>query len=300
MGTAEITVVIAAYNAAPFLDVTFQSISWQTLLPREVILIDDASEDETSRVVERWIGKLPITCITNQTNLGVGASRNIGLRAASTDVIAIMDADDMWLPEHLEVMFECLAEKDVIVSPRAVVWQSGTGLELTRQYASDVPPRRQQFESLCSNNFVFAGVMARRSVFHELGLYPDERVAEDYLLWLKATSRGKYIVKPDRVTVLYRRHAHSLARIDSSLYASVRNTLDRHRADFGPREQKGLANAARNLAMREHLARFDEDRENGQTHIRQHLLPVLARGSLRLKVSALVRLFGYSRKFRYQ
>jgi glycosyltransferase involved in cell wall biosynthesis len=98
-----ISVVIPAYNAGPFIAETLESVLSQTYSHREIIVVDDGSTDDTEQVVQPYLGR---TRFIRQKNTGEGGARNAGLRAATGDYIAFLDADDLWLPEKLEVQLQ--------------------------------------------------------------------------------------------------------------------------------------------------------------------------------------------------
>ncbi len=93
-----ISVIIPAYNAAAYIERALQSVLNQSRPADEIIVINDGSTDATSEILKRYKGK---TRIIEQVNAGVSAARNTGIRAASGDWIAFLDADDEWLPEKL-------------------------------------------------------------------------------------------------------------------------------------------------------------------------------------------------------
>jgi glycosyltransferase involved in cell wall biosynthesis len=92
-----ISVVIPAYNAESFLADTIHAARAQTLAPLEIIVVDDGSTDDTSDVAKG------LGCrVIRQANGGVCVARNTGILAARGDWIALLDHDDLWLPEKLE------------------------------------------------------------------------------------------------------------------------------------------------------------------------------------------------------
>jgi glycosyltransferase involved in cell wall biosynthesis len=93
-----ISVIIPAYNAAAYIERALQSVLNQTRAAEEIIVINDGSTDATSEILKQYKGKIRII---EQVNAGVSAARNTGIRAASGDWIAFLDADDEWLPEKL-------------------------------------------------------------------------------------------------------------------------------------------------------------------------------------------------------
>jgi len=101
---ADVSVVIPAYNATAFLAETLASVFAQTLPPAEIIVVDDGSTDDTARIAR----DLGVTVIS-RANGGISAARNTGIRAARCEYVALLDADDLWMPEKLEVQLAALA-----------------------------------------------------------------------------------------------------------------------------------------------------------------------------------------------
>jgi glycosyltransferase involved in cell wall biosynthesis len=98
-----ISIIIPTYNAEPYIGETLDSVLSQTYPRREIIVVDDGSTDRTPQCLEAYSSTIRYL---RQENAGAGAARNAGLKAASGDYIAFLDADDLWLPEKLEVQLE--------------------------------------------------------------------------------------------------------------------------------------------------------------------------------------------------
>jgi glycosyltransferase involved in cell wall biosynthesis len=98
-----VSVVITAYNASRYLPETLESALAQTHSQREIILVDDGSTDETSARIEPYLSHIRLI---QREHRGLAAARNAGLRAANGEFIALLDADDLWLPEKLEVQIQ--------------------------------------------------------------------------------------------------------------------------------------------------------------------------------------------------
>ena len=92
----KISVVIPAYNAARFLPRCLKSVFAQTLQPEEVIVVDDGSTDSTAEVAEALGAR-----VINRRNGGLSAARNTGIKGASSEWIALLDADDLWARDKL-------------------------------------------------------------------------------------------------------------------------------------------------------------------------------------------------------
>jgi len=101
-----VSIVIPAYNAAPFIAETLESALAQTHAHREVIVVDDGSTDDTESRVAPYLGRIRYV---RQANAGAAAARNAGLRMAAGDYIAFLDADDVWQPEKLEIQLRVAA-----------------------------------------------------------------------------------------------------------------------------------------------------------------------------------------------
>lgn len=102
-GGGQVSVIIAAYNAAPFLHRAVNSALQQTLPPLQVLVIDDCSTDGTADVGRRLAANDPrVRVLALDENGGPAKARNVGIDQAQGEWIAILDADDAFLPDRLE------------------------------------------------------------------------------------------------------------------------------------------------------------------------------------------------------
>jgi glycosyltransferase involved in cell wall biosynthesis len=104
---ATVSVLIPAFNARHFIEEALDSVAAQTLLPVEIVVVDDGSVDSTADVVENWTARtgMPVKLI-RQANQGVPVARNRGMAEAAGEWVALLDADDLWLPNHLAVLMQ--------------------------------------------------------------------------------------------------------------------------------------------------------------------------------------------------
>src|SRR5690348_3025712 len=107
---ANISVIIPAYNAANCIQRAIDSALAQTLPPREVIVVDDGSTDETPRLVVSYGERVHLI---QQSNAGPGAARNRAVRASRGEWLAMLDADDSWLPQKLERQLAYIGDPEV-------------------------------------------------------------------------------------------------------------------------------------------------------------------------------------------
>lgn len=97
----KISVVIPAYNAAASIKAALESCLAQTVQPHEIIVVDDASTDDTVEIVQHYDS---VTLLQQTKNAGPSAARNRGWDAATGDIVAFLDSDDRWLPEKLAIV----------------------------------------------------------------------------------------------------------------------------------------------------------------------------------------------------
>ncbi|HRB03908.1 MAG TPA: glycosyltransferase family A protein, partial [Ilumatobacteraceae bacterium] len=91
----DVSVVIPAYNAGPFIDAAIESIVTQDSPPDEIIVVDDGSSDDTAKRCAEWGDRVHLI---RQARHGVGRARNVGVDTATGRLLAFLDADDLWMP----------------------------------------------------------------------------------------------------------------------------------------------------------------------------------------------------------
>ena len=95
----KVSVAIPCYNAGSTIAETLDSILAQTRPPDEIIVADDCSTDNSREIIARYP---TVRLVCQAKNSGCASSRNLAIRASTGDVVAIVDADDLWYPDHLE------------------------------------------------------------------------------------------------------------------------------------------------------------------------------------------------------
>ncbi len=211
----EFSVVIPAYNSAEFINDTIETALDQTYAPLEVIVVDDGSRDDTAAVVRQRFGDR--VRVIQQENAGPNAARNYGIREAAGDWIALLDADDLWLPEKLDRQATCVAD--------------GVGIVHCFN-RNDLPihkPNARQdvtFEVLWNRNFIGTSTtILSKAAWESVGGFDEDRNligAEDYNMWLRVAAAGFRIVTLREGLCLYTPAENSLA---SQLLRVVRAEL---------------------------------------------------------------------------
>lgn len=220
-------VALAVLNGTATVDEALASVAWQWRQADAVVVVDDGSTDATAGRVGRWADRLPLTVVRHPANRGLWAARNSGIDALGTDLVAFLDADDVWLPDHLGSLEE-LAGPGQIVSPSALEWVPGeavrpravgadrkTGGRITSRSA--VATRRR----LITENFLFSGSMVSLTDVRAVGGCRPFPASEDWDLWLRMVRRGCEVRVCPAPTVLYRRHPASMSHALGCLPADV-------------------------------------------------------------------------------
>lgn len=197
--------MIPAYEAAPVLDTTLASVVAQTRVPDEIVVVDDGSADATTAVAERWASLAPVR-VVRQGNQGPAAARRAGVAATAAPLLAFVDADDVWLPDHLSVAAAIHERRGGLVSPDAYSWRPGEPLPgKTRRARFPIPPARQQRTRILRENFVFSSVLVSRADYDDVGGFRDGVTgAEDWDLWIRMVRHGIVVHGTQGPTWLYR------------------------------------------------------------------------------------------------
>ncbi len=101
-----VSVIIPGYNTGTFIAETLEGVLGQTYGHREIIVVDDGSTDDTEKRIKPYLGRIRYI---RHENAGAAEARNAGLHAARGDYIAFLDADDLWLPEKLQIQLQVAA-----------------------------------------------------------------------------------------------------------------------------------------------------------------------------------------------
>ena len=124
VGPQSVSVVIRTYNRARHTAIAIRSVLDQTVRPEEVIVVDDASTDETADIMEILAHDNPIIKLVRlDHNRGMAVAQEVGVGAAVGDLIAFLDSDDVWDPCHLENAIAAVA-----THPTAVLLYARYGL----------------------------------------------------------------------------------------------------------------------------------------------------------------------------
>jgi glycosyltransferase involved in cell wall biosynthesis len=205
---ATVGVIIPAYNAAKTLAIALESVASQTFDDWQILLVDDGSTDNTAQVVAPFLERFgPKIKFIQQENRGLPAARNTAIRSSTTEFLALLDADDVWLPCRLEESVKILRER-----PRAGLAYGG--ITCIDQHGH--PTGTFQGNSQCSEGRIAPQIYMRRvdlpcptltfrrSCIQQVGLFDETmRATEDRDLCLRIALRYEVAFVP-RVIAFYR------------------------------------------------------------------------------------------------
>lgn len=254
-----VDVLIPVRWPAPWLAETLEFVGQQTLKPHAVIVAIHGNEGDVSGLVDLApLASMNIVRVPIEATLS--DVRNAAFSASTSVLIAPLDSDDLWHPDHLAALSRHFHdnEKLTLVGGGAdYMDESGSPLG----QGGRVSPRRPDLQLLIRNPFVQSAVMFRRSAALDVDGYQDCKAAEDLLLWLSLAGSGGILRIDPTVRVNYRLHAPT---------QTSGSAMDSQDVD-------GIWQARRALARRRHIperiARVGPDR-SVRTHIRQNFTPV--------------------------
>lgn len=212
-----VSVAIPAYNAAEFLEETVASVRSQTTSDWELIIVDDGSTDRTPEIADRAAASDSRIRSINQENRGVGAARNAAIEVASADWIALLDADDQFLPQKLERQLTAAATGDCDMIYGAVEVFGETGLRSYDKWRTDEAEFRLNASEgawrMIGHNFVpLSSTVVRRELLNEVGGFSEDpalHMVEDLQMWLRLLGRGARLRFLPHADTRYRIHGEN-------------------------------------------------------------------------------------------
>jgi glycosyltransferase involved in cell wall biosynthesis len=205
-----VSIIIPAYNVAPYISETLESVFAQTFDNYEVIVVNDGSPDtqELEREIKSYSGRIRYL---TQENQGASVARNTGLHAARGEFIAFLDADDLWLPNYLEEQMKFIGERgcDLVCADATFFGDARTeGQTYMDTLMRDAPPNGDvTFLELVDAkiSLITSGIVARRAPVMNAGLFDQAlRNAQDFDLWLRLVLGGARLSYQRKVLLKYR------------------------------------------------------------------------------------------------
>lgn len=208
----DVTVVIPCYNSETTIERAIKSVASQTLLPKEIIIVDDCSSNIDSQVVleaikDSYTNLLDIKIIYAEKNGGAGTARNLGCNEARCEYIAFLDSDDVWHTKKLEIQYTYMKNhRDVyftchhmeIIRDNDACFFSKS-IEVTEKDIIHINPIRYLFKHYPRGGT--SSVIIKKA---DLKFENGKRYSEDYLLWLEYCFQYKGILLNVELAAAYK------------------------------------------------------------------------------------------------
>lgn len=203
----KISIIIPTYNAERYITEAIDSVLSQTYKNIEIIVVDDGSTDNTENVLKIYIDQNKITYLKKE-NGGPASARNLGIRFATGDYTALLDADDTWRNDKLAKQIDFLIRNslDLVFTDRFFI-----GAENMKDWVSDY--KHSTVHLIRENYITTSSVLIKTEILKQHPFGEDKRLfaVEDFDLWLKlAFKKYKFVYLPEKLTG-YRIHPNQIS-----------------------------------------------------------------------------------------
>lgn len=251
-----VDVIVPAYNAARYLSVAIESVRAQTFEDWRIVLVNDGSTDDTAAIASRYAGQLGAKLkYVEQPNQGLPAARNAAIRNSSAEYLALLDADDVWLPQRLEASLQCFENRPAVgLSYGFIAWIDAQG-KILRTFAE----RQKHGEGkiapyiyMRSVHLPCPTITFRRKCVEEVGLFDESlRATEDRDLWLRIALRYEVALVPS-LLAHYRTSAGSMSSDPERMLQAQLRFIGKH---YGA---AGCGRMARRIALSRSYQQYAE------------------------------------------
>lgn len=228
-----ISIVIPAYNVSGYIGDALRSVFIQDFKNYEVIVVNDGSSDTLAleKVMEPYRDRIHYI---HQENCGISAARNAALRVARGELIALLDADDVWMEGKLTHQLEFMKQGqfDMVYADALLIgdvpWPAGT--TFMDRSPSDGPVTLNSLLDL-SVTVVVSTVIMRKEVVELAGSFDesDRNIVEDFDLWLRMARAGARIGYEKKIVAQYRYRSDSISASRVKLHEAALRVLEKTR-----------------------------------------------------------------------
>ena len=223
-----VSVIIPTFNRLSLISRAINSVLSQTIKPFEIIVVDDGSRDNTSNFIKN---KYKSVKLIKQKNLGVSKARNVGIKNSSGDWIALLDSDDEWKKNKLEVQIKSLSEYDYYsVCHTNEIWiRNGIRVNQKKRhqkYGGYIFDKCLDICRISPSSIIF-----KKNIINEVGWFDEGlSICEDYDLWLRITANYKILFIDKPLINKYGGHSDQLSKsvkgIEAYRIKSLENLLN--------------------------------------------------------------------------
>ena len=223
---SSVSVLIPARGDSPYISETLQSIELNSLLPREVIIIDDGLTEVALSNIKVFHERLPVK-ITKSEGNGLVDALNTGLRVASEEFICRIDSDDLMLPERIKTQLNSLSLNSQLVaigSQCVYINEDSTELSISNYSVGNLNDN-PEFQKKCliahPSTMYYLDSALSIGGYRSLFSWNGTDIAEDFDFWLRLSGIGQILIT-DQVLTKYRQHNKQISSI--SMYGQILGT----------------------------------------------------------------------------
>lgn len=196
-----VSVVMPSYNTGKYIKASIESVLNQTYKDFELLIVDDASTDDTLSIVDSFLKDERIKCFRNQVNKGAAECRNLALREARGRWIAFLDSDDLWMPQKLEKQVDFMRKNGYAFSYTNYAEMDYQGKRNGKSITGPKQIKKRGFYDYC-----WPGCLTVMFDADKVGLIQikDIKKNNDYAMWLRVCQKADCHLL-DEELALYRR-----------------------------------------------------------------------------------------------
>lgn len=231
-----ISVIIPVYNGEKYISKALDTVMNQSVLPYEIVIVNDGSTDGTSMAIEDYLKNrnIPINFlkVINQKNLGAGEARNTGLCMATGNWVSFLDCDDEWSTKKIELVVNTIKRNpDFNIIAHNEFWKyvDNNALSHIAYLKEKYNPDKDFFVQMYEGNLLSTSSLTiKKLLLDQTNLFDTTlQPAEDYDLWMRLSKRGKLFYMDDVLTTyLIRRDSISssiMNRYNAEIEICLRN-----------------------------------------------------------------------------
>lgn len=187
MECPKVSVIMPAFNAQATIAASVRSVLAQTVPDWELLIMDDASTDDTPAVLEEFLRDPRVQWIPSQVNRGVAATRNDGIARSNGQWIAFLDSDDTWAPDKLEKQLHRIEETGAALCYTSYALVDLDGNKVRGDY---LVPEQVDYPLLLRENVIGCSTVLLRAELAKAHPFEPGFYHEDYVLWCKLLKAG--------------------------------------------------------------------------------------------------------------
>lgn len=194
----DVSVVIPCYNAARSLERAIRSVYSQKHV-KEIIVVDDGSVDESPQILKKLKLEIPKLIVhLSPSNSGVSSARNLGLNLASGRFIAFLDADDFWMPNHIEISRHILSCENYTGVSNSCAVKLGDHKQLVPRLRNKLYKKSETF--FLGNDIITSSFVGKRTCFETVRFANVKH--EDLYCWYDLVKAGGVLYCSPEITIV--------------------------------------------------------------------------------------------------